>query len=344
MATEERRPRAAVSTTLHEQPHGFSFYQAVRLLEALTPGATPLGNAVRPREEAVNFCVRPGFAFPPSDIVGLTKASENTPARMAVAFLGLIGPSGVLPLWYNELARERNQQKDFSFTAFLDIFHHRLLSLFYLSWKKFRFAANFRPDCRDRLSRCLLSLVGLGTEGLSDRLGVHAEDVVHFGGLLSRTIPSAGALERVIAYFAGTQTRVEQFVPRQIPLCPEDQTQLGAANARLGVDTLCGSWVWDRQSAFRIHLGPMPYRQFTEFLPTGRLARIVFDVARYATGIQYDCDLRVIVRRADVPPCVLGNEECRALLGWSTWVSAPGWEYSEDPAIIVQSPASQAWS
>jgi type VI secretion system protein ImpH len=264
---------------------------------------------------------------------------------MAVAFLGLIGPSGVLPHWYNELARARTQQKDFSLTAFFDIFHHRLLSLFYLSWKKFRLSANFRNDCRDRLSRCLLSLVGLGTEGLRERLGVRTEDVVHFGGLLSRTIPSAGALERVIGYFAGARTRVEQFLPRQIPLCAEDQTQLGTANARLGVDALCGSWVWDRQSAFRIHLGPMAYRQFVQFLPTGRLSRTVFSIARYATGIQYDCDLRVILRRADVPPCILGSQECRPLLGWSTWVSAPGWEYSEDPAIVVQPPmAGQAWS
>ncbi len=345
MATEERRPRAAVRTALHEQPHGFSFFQAVRLLEALTPGATPLGDALRPREEAVNFCVRPGFAFPPSDIAGLTKKTEGAPASMAVAFLGLIGPSGVLPLWYNELARERNQKKDFSLTAFLDIFHHRLLSLFYLSWKKFRFSANFRRDCRDRLSRSLLSLMGLGTDGLTERLGVHAEDVVHFGGLLSRTIPSAGALERVIAYFAGTQTRVEQFVPRQIPLGPEDQTQLGTANARLGVDALCGGWVWDRQSAFRVHLGPMAYRQFVQFLPTGRLSRIVGSIARYATGIEYDCDLRIILRRTEVPPCILGSPECRPLLGWSTWVISPGVEHAEDPAIVVQSPmAGQAWS
>jgi type VI secretion system protein ImpH len=314
-------------------------------LEALAPGATPLGEAARPRDEAVNFCVRPGFAFPPSDIAGLTKESESAPARMAVAFLGLIGPSGVLPLWYNELARERNQQKDFSLTAFLDIFHHRLLSLFYLSWKKSRFAANFRRECRDRLSRSLLGLVGLGTEGLRERLGVPVEDVVHFGGLLSRTIPSAGALERVIGYFAGTQTRVEQFLPRQIPLCPEDQTQIGATNARLGVDALCGSWVWDRQSAFRIHLGPMAYRTFVQFLPTGRLSRVVFSVAQYATGVQYDCDLRVILRREEVPPCILGSQECRPLLGWSTWVGAPGLEHTEDPAIVVESPmAGQAWN
>jgi type VI secretion system protein ImpH len=344
MATEERQPRSPVRAALHREPYSFSFFQAVRLLEALAPAAKPLGQASRPREEAVNFCVRPGFGFPPSDIASLVKEAENTPARMEIAFLGLIGPSGVLPYWYNELARERNQHKDFSFTAFLDLFHHRLVALFYLAWKRYRFDANYRAECKDRLSRCLLSLLGLGTEGLSERLGVHPEDVVYYGGLLSRTIPSAAALEGVIGYFSGTRTTVEQFLPRQIRIEPEDQTQLGAANARLGTDALCGGWVWDRQSAFRIHLGPMAYRQFLQFLPTGRLARAVFSIAQYATGVQYDCDLRVVLRRTEVPPCVLGGQACRPLLGWSTWVSAPGFVHSEDPAVVVESPAAgQAW-
>lgn len=341
MATQERQPHSPVREALDREHFGFSFFQAVRLLEELTPSAKPLGEATRPQEEAVNFCVRPGFAFPPSDIAGLVKERENTPVRMEVAFLGLIGPSGILPHWYNELARERNRQKDFSLTAFLDIFHHRLLSLFYLAWKRYRFDASYRSECRDKLSRCLLSLLGLGTEALTERLGVHEEDLIYYGGLLSRTIPSAAALERVIAYFSGTPTTVEQFLPRQIQISPEDQTQFGVANSRLGVDALCGSWVWDRQSAFRVHLGPMGYGRFVSFLPTGRRSRTVFSIAQYATGIQYDCDLRVILRRTEVPSCVLGSQESRPLLGWSTWISAPGFKYSEDPAIIVQSPTAQ---
>jgi predicted component of type VI protein secretion system len=88
----------------------------------------------------------------------------------------------------------------------------------------------------------------------------------------------------------------------------------------------------------------MGYRQFVDFLPTGRRSRIVFSVARYATGIEYDCDLRVILRRSEVPPCILGSHTCRPLLGLATWVSSPGFEYAEDPAIVVESPAArQAW-
>jgi type VI secretion system protein ImpH len=259
--------------------------------------------------------------------------------------MGLVGPSGVLPHWYNELARERNRQKDFAFTAFLDIFHHRLVSLFYLAWKRYRLTANFRPEARDPLSRDLLSLIGLGTEGLAGRIGVREEDLVYYGGLLSRGVPSAAALEGVVEYFSGTPAQVEQFIPRQIQISPDDQTQLGAANALLGVDALCGSWVWDCQSAFRVHLGPMDYGHFVRFLPTGSMSRSVFSLIRYAAGIQFDCDVRVVLERTEVPPFVLGSAEYPPLLGWSTWLCTAGFELAEDPAMIVQSPeARQAWA
>ena len=67
---------------------------------------------------------------------------------------------------------ERVRQKDFSLTSFLDIFHHRLISLFYLAWKKHRFPENYLPGAQDRLSQYLLSLIGLGTPGLAGRLGL----------------------------------------------------------------------------------------------------------------------------------------------------------------------------
>ena len=46
---------------------------------------------------------------------------------------------------------EANDQK--SLKAFYDLFHHRLYSLFYRAWKKYRFAAGFRTDPWGRLQR-----------------------------------------------------------------------------------------------------------------------------------------------------------------------------------------------
>ena len=64
-----------------------------------------------------------------------TKLPLASAPRMVINFMGLVGPSGVLPLYYTELIVERIRQKDRAMLNFLDIFHHRMTSLFYQAWE-----------------------------------------------------------------------------------------------------------------------------------------------------------------------------------------------------------------
>ena len=150
MAPQKRQPGTSLKDRLFEEYYGFSFFKAVDLLESLSHDKKPLGKTLVPGEEAVRFSVKPGFVFPPSDISGLEQADDESPVDMSVTFMGLVGPNGILPQWYNELALERNLKKDFSLTAFLDLFHHRFTSLFYLAWKKYRFPENYITGAKDK--------------------------------------------------------------------------------------------------------------------------------------------------------------------------------------------------
>ena len=96
---------------------------------------------------------------------------------MVVSFLGLTGPSGVLPRHYTELMLNRIRDKDYSLRDFLDLFNHRLISLFYRAWEKSRLPLGYErsrfddPDREPDLATwALYCLVGLGTEGLRGRL------------------------------------------------------------------------------------------------------------------------------------------------------------------------------
>lgn len=341
MAPEKWEPDTSLKDRLFKEFYRFSFFKAVHLLELLFPEKKAVGQTLMPGEEAVRFSVKPGLSFPPSDISNLKQEDEKRPVNMEVAFMGLIGPSGVLPYWYNELAVERLRQKDFALTAFLDIFHHRLISLFYLSWKKYRFAENYLAGAEDKLSNHLLGLIGLGTPGLAGRIGVDQESLIFYSGLLSRPVPSAAALEGTVEYFSGTRVEVEQFIDRTLSIPLEDQTQLGVANGQLGVDALCGSSAWESQTQFCIHLGPMGYGHFLRLLPTGDLLRPIFSLVRYMVGIEYEFEVRLFLTREEVPPCVLGLESpASPRLGWSTWLKTPGVHHREDPSVTFQEPDS----
>ncbi len=337
MASQERQSSPPLKDRLFKEFYGFSFFKAVHLLEHIFPRKKPLGQTLVPDEETVRFSVKPGLTFPSSDISGMNHLDEQRPVDMEIPFMGLIGPSGLLPHWYNELAMERIRQKDFSLTAFFDIFHHRLISLFYLAWRKYRFPENYLRGARDRLSSCLLSLMGLGTAGLRGRIGLPEESLIFYGGLLTRPVPSAVAIEAAVEYFSGVAVEVEQFIDRVISFGLEEQTQLGSANGQLGVDAVIGSSAWESQTRFRVRLGPMNYPSFLRFLPSGNMLGPIFSLVRYMVGIEYEFEIRLFLKREEVPPCILGAETpTPSRLGWTTWLKTPGFTHEDDPYVTLE--------
>lgn len=335
MAAAMREQDTSVADRLFREFYKFSFFQAVTLLEQSAPGAKPLGEALSPADEAVRFHVRPGFSFPPSDIGELRAGDDGLPADLDVTFLGLIGPSGMLPHWYNELAMERLQQKDPVMAAFFDIFHHRLLSLFYLAWKRYHVSTIYRLGADDRFSFYLKCLIGLGTGGLTGRIGLPEESLIFSCGLLSRQVPSAAAVQSAVAYYSGQKTELDQFIERVIAIPPEDCTRLGSANAELGVTALCGSQARENQTKFRISLGSMTLPDFFRFLPTGDMLKPIFSLVRYMVGIEYDFDFRIVLKKEEVPPLKIGGAlgATSPRLGWSTWIKTPGVLHADDPYV-----------
>lgn len=337
MAPKKRQPDPGIETQLYESFFEFSFFKAVELLEKFAPEKKSIGQALKPDEEAVRFSVPPGFCFPASDIAGLEKDESSGQTQMDVAFMGLIGPSGLLPNWYNELALERKKKKDDTFVEFLNIFHHRLISLFYLAWKKQRFPENYQPGAGDRLSRYLLSLAGLGTSGMVGMLGLPRESLTFYSGLLSLPTASAAGIEAAIEYFSGAPTQVDQFIERDIPLDEEDCTSLGSAHGSLGKDAVCGNMVKECLTKFRVNIGPMGFTRYNKFMPGGDLLLPVFSLIRYMVGIEFEFELRVILDKRQIPECVLGRTGLnKPKLGWTTWSSSQGHNFEADPYITFQ--------
>ncbi len=333
MATQERQANSALRKLVLEEFHGISFFRAVQLIELLD-SRRMVGESLSHVEEPVRFKVKPSLGFPPSDIESVKEVDEEKNIEMSVTFMGLLGASGALPSWYTTLAMERLAAKDTALTSFFDVFHHRLISLFYLGWKKNRFAARFQSEMRDRCSTYFLSLIGLGTGGLADKVGFSLDSLVYCGGQLSRQVCSAGSIETTVEYCLGIKTVVEQFVDRKIPIEPEDRSRLGLANSRMGGDAVCGREAWESQTCFRLDLGPVSYRQFQRLIPGGDLLKPLISLVSYLVGVEYEFEIRPYLRRDEVPGFVIGKPAPDSpRLGLSTWMKTPGVPMGRDPYV-----------
>ena len=331
--------RAALDALLRDDPNAVEFFQAVRLLERLYPDRAPVGGFGDPAQEVARFTVPPNIGFPASEIQSLDLDADG-PTRVAVNFLGLSGPLGVLPYAYTLAVGERARQRDTALRDFLDLFHHRLVSLFYRAWEKHRFTVAHERARRDPLAAHVADLIGLGTGGLQDRLAVLDESLLFYSGLLASHRRSAIGLEQLVADYFDVPATVEQFVGEWYPLHGGDQCALDherpADSARLGMGAVVGDEVWDQQARVRLRLGPLTRAQYDDFLPGGSALPRLRELVRLYADDQLDVDVQLVLARAAVPACVLDPLRGALPLGWTTWLcTAPATADADDTVLAL---------
>jgi type VI secretion system protein ImpH len=256
---------------------------------------------------------------------------------MAVNFMGLIGPLGVLPLYYTELIQQRLMARDASAQVFLDIFHHRMLSLFYRAWQKHRFHIYYGRREFDRFSTHLLDLIGLGHKQLQDRQAVADDSLVSYAGLITQQPRSAVSLEGYLEDYFGVPVRVEQFIGAWYRLDVPSQTRFNdeeRLSESLGAGAVVGDEVWEPQARLRVVLGPLSLVRYLEFLPSGRAYRPLRALTRFFAGDEFDFELQLVLKRNDVPACELGVAgEAAPQLGWVSWAKSNA--MNRDPAETI---------
>jgi type VI secretion system protein ImpH len=298
---------------------------------AVNRGAAPVGSDYSPNEEAIRFRVMVSHRFPGSEIHTLKLATDaGSPSELVIACLGLIGPSGVLPQHYTQLAIERVRQKDTALRDFLDMFHHRLASLFFRAWEKYRPAVGYEraesqhlPLGSDPFSAAVFSAAGFGTDYLRGRLEIPDDCFLYYAGLFGSAPPSAVSLERMIEDYFGIPASVVQFEGQWLQLSAPDQSRMSRldweANNCLGTNVVAGQRVWGVENRFRLRLGPLRYAEFRSLMPGGdRLERVAQFVRTYV-GPEFDFDIQPVLRADEVPALRLGGEGSPQI-GWNSWL------------------------
>ncbi len=318
---------------LFSAPGKFDFFQAVRLLERLAAGdgRAAVGGDTAPEQEAVHFRVLPALRFPAGP-VSKANAGGEAPPELVVTFGGLTGPDGILPQHYTALLIARQRLKDNTLRDWLDLFHHRLLSLLTRAWEKNRWAAvvdRQRAEdnsSEDHATRAAFAVAGFGTGGLRDRLTLPGDVPVFYAGLLSRQPRTATGLEQTLSEFFGWSVAVEQFAGQWLYLDAENKAEMpregkAGLNCTLGRDVVIGRRVWDVQSNVRIAVGPLDASAFRSLLPGGHARGPLCEMIRLYLGLEFDAEVQLVIEPDAVPWTSLDYDERNGpRLGWNTWV------------------------
>jgi type VI secretion system protein ImpH len=320
MGPEERRPVPDLNAKVAElsaDARRYAFFRLVYLLERVHAKAPAVGQLGPPTDERIRLRADTALIFSSSDVTALAQVKypdEIERTRVTSAFMGLYGAVSPLPTHYVEqLAQGEYQGGPQPVREFLDVFHHRLLSLLYRTWTKYRFAMMYRKRGVDPFTRRMVCAVGLdgfrAAEGTIDRFLM-----LRYAPLLASKSRSARGLEVVLSEMFGSMgVRIEQFVGHWLKLEKPLRNQLGVSNHQLGESLTIGRYVYDGNGRFTVVLGPLGYDEYLSFLPGGHQRPVLRSVIATFTRGQQDVMLELHVKTDEAPRFQLGSEKAASL-------------------------------
>jgi len=346
MPGDARQAEPDLKRRMLEEGYLFDFFQLVHMLENWLGRPVSVGRGGPFRAEGLRFQPDPSMVFSPADVRRVEEPTEadfgkkegeekHRPIpweyRIVLNFLGLYGAASPSPVYLTELIGFTDVDAA-ELTDFLDLFNHRIASLFYRAWLKYRYPWRYEPGGLDEVSGHLLSFVGLGNPEIRARTGLPSSRLLRYLGLLSlRTRPPVG-LKLMVSDHFGVTARIEERVFRWVTIPLEGRNRLGEANSTLGVDLSVGERVPDRAGKFRLSIGPLHFSEYLGFLPDQAKFREACALSRLWVGERFDYDVELVVRREEIPEMQMA-EGSIAQLGWTSWVtSGPG--LTADPRIV----------
>lgn len=341
MSTGGGQTGASLSERLTAAGHQFDFFQLVYLLERWLDRPAAVGGHGPFDAEGIRLRPDASLAFSPSDVRRVEVAGEEERRRgeswdyrVVVNFMGLYGVAAPSPVYFSELIGFEDVDPD-PLVDFLDLFNHRLISLYYRAWLRYRYPYRFEEGGTDELSGCLLSFLGLGDPLARQPLGVAPPRLLKYIGLLSLRSKPPEALRRVLAdYLHGAPVRVEELVLRWVRVAPADCNRLGVAASTVGSDLLLGERVPDRVGRVRVVIGPLGFDRFRELLPDGTLLGEVCSLVELQAFRRFEYDVELRLHGPEVPALQVGGPAA-ARLGWTSFLCGqPG--RAEDGVVRLQ--------
>jgi len=310
------------------RPWAHGFVPLLRKLAASEPGMPQVGEAQRPQQESFRLGQQASLVFAPRELARVDvrlNAQQVPQAHIQLFGLGMLGPNGALPIHFTELVRERLEAKrDSTLADFIDLFHHRAFTHIYRAWAQSQSAAGLDRWDQETFSPYVARLAGdEPSEVQGSALAPHARWASSAHRVRAARNPEG--LVSTLQRFFGVPVQLREYMLQWMPIEPQDLCVLGQPrpSSVLGAGAMLGEVVPDRQSRFRLVLGPLNmdgYLRLTpQGSPTGRDLPALLEILRSFSGFEYVWEVELLISGEAAPPAQLGDDK---QLGWSTWMAA----------------------
>ncbi|WP_051361666.1 type VI secretion system baseplate subunit TssG [Burkholderia sp. WSM2230] len=302
-----------------------NFFRFCELIELAAPDKPPLGTTDSPSAEPVRFRSRMRLGFPNREIdaVEYDLDDPSAPPTVRTTFLGLYGVDARMPSYFvDEVAQNRDGAEPMS--AFLDLFHHRVVAQYYRVRRKYRYPAGFRRDGTDEISRYLLSFAGLGFGAPEIAEAVGPRKLLSMLGLANQKTRTAEGLAGVLQHAVpDARVTVEEFHPVWIRA---DDYVPGA----LGEGCLLGRGFYDRANTVRVAITPRSRETVLGLMPGRSRHRELMALLRFYLGYEARAHLEMHVSPELMPGQQLNSDQVS--LGYTTQLP---WSKAGDRAVEI---------
>ncbi len=352
MASTTWHKNPSVEEALQAEPYSFDFDQAILILERMHAAKASLGEGCDPSFEAVTLKSHVSLAPPASELQQLDQTADKP--TLWINFLSLAGALGPLPTPYTETVIQRTREKDTGFRDFLDIFNHRLASLWHRFHKKiYTGVAQILPH-ESNIGKCLLQLAGISHSRMIEGTDLNEMTLLTYQNLMWKQPHGTIGLGRLLHHHFDITVHIHDFQGAWRYAAPSDVSRIGVHQGQwnaLGQTTLLGSKTWDQMAGIQIDIVDLSWERFCQFLPPAddmlvndnRVSVNYFqqlkELCQLYVGLDFSISVKLSLHPDQIKPIILC---CRSpaesaegtgadyypsygnRLGLNTWLNQPG--------------------
>ena len=279
---------------------GMHFFRFCELLELSGPKRPPLGTTDTPADDPVRFRSKSRLGFPGREIdaVEYDPDDPTRPPTIRTAFLGLYGVDARMPSYFID-AIAQNQEGAEPLAAFLDLFHHRIVTQYHRAWRKHHYPVGFERDGSDPVSTYLLSLAGLGLGAPVVGQAVGPRRLLSMLGLVSQKTRTAEGLAGVLQHAVpDAMITVEEFHPVWVDVDTAEPMPLGE-------HCVLGGGFFDCGNCVRVTVAPTMAPSVHALMPGGTVYEDIMHLLRFYLGHESQAVIGMSVAPALMPAPVL---------------------------------------